>query len=72
MTDREQYKKWDEYIHSRYTYKNKLYYIESNCELKNPQTREWQKATVYISVENSNRYVRLTEEFDRLFKLVEE
>ena len=59
-------------MNPKYTYKEKLYYIESNCELKNPQTREWQKATVYISLETSNRYVRLTEEFNRLFKLVEE
>ena len=72
MTDREKYKKWYKIIYPRYTYKDKLYYIESTCELKNPQTRNWEKAVVYISLENSNRYVRSEEEFNERFKLVED
>ena len=56
----------------RYTYKDKLYYIESNCELKNPQTRNWEKAVVYISVGNFQRYVRSEDDFNERFKLVEE
>ena len=51
-----------------YTYKGKHYQVLSFGEMKNPQTRDWEKCVVYIQLENRNTYVRNREEFFNKFK----
>ena len=46
-----------------YTYKEKSYYVESFCTMKNNHTREWDSAVIYIAVETGNHYCREASEF---------
>lgn len=52
----------------KYTYKNKEYYIKEKVLLKNPHTREWQKAVIYCQIGLDLVFCREKEEFERLFK----
>ena len=58
----------DYFLMMTYTYKGKHYQILSFGEMKNPQTRDWEKCVVYIQLENRNTYVRNKEEFFNKFK----
>lgn len=52
-----------------YEYKGKQYFIVEILQLKHPETREWVRAVAYKSVdENSPKYVRVKDEFFKLFK----
>lgn len=53
-----------------YTYKENDYYIIGKSLMKNPQTREWQKAILYSTVGTELVFCREKEEFDKLFKYV--
>jgi hypothetical protein len=56
------------FVEEVFTYKGKVYIIESYVEMKNPHTREWQKAVLYTQRENGKSYVREFLEFFKLFK----
>jgi len=51
-----------------YTYKEKQYYIESTAEMKDPTSRAWIPAVVYVSKESGERYVREAVEFFEKFE----
>jgi len=52
-----------------YEYKGNDYLILDTVDMKNPETREWQKAVVYINLKNPEiTYVREQDEFLKRFK----
>lgn len=53
-----------------YTYKENDYYIIGKSLMKNPKTREWQKAILYSKIGVELVFCREKEEFDKLFKYV--
>jgi len=52
----------------KFSYKNKEYYIKEVVTMKNPCTREWQKAYIYCQIGLDMVFCREKEEFERLFK----
>lgn len=56
----------------KFEYKNNFYYLEGKAEMKNEQTREWQKCVIYYSAKTGARYVREETEFFERFKKVED
>lgn len=55
-----------------YKYKDDYYYLQEVVEMKNPVTREWEKAVIYISMISGKKYCREEKEFNKLFKLVKD
>ena len=53
-----------------YTYKEKDYYTTGKALMKNPETREWQKAVLYSQVGLDLVFCREKKEFEKLFKYV--
>lgn len=51
-----------------YTYKQKDYYIQEEVEMKNPVTRKWEKAIIYVQIESGKKFCREEVEFYKLFK----
>lgn len=50
-----------------YNYKNKRYLVEEEVQMKNPETRKWEPAYIYIQLETGLKFCREKEEFLRLF-----
>jgi len=50
-----------------YSYKGKDYYIQEKVELKNPETRKWQTAYIYVQVGSGLKFCREIRDFKRLF-----
>ena len=55
---------------NRYEYKGKHYYIESSCDMKDPSSRGWFPAVVYVSYESGMRFCRKESEFYELFNFI--
>jgi hypothetical protein len=53
-----------------YEYKGNQYTLKGIAEMKNPETRKWQRCHIYKSVDSGIEYVRESEEFLKLFKEV--
>lgn len=51
-----------------YLYKQKQYYIKEKVMLKNPCTRKWDKAVIYVQIGSDLVFCRELKEFERLFK----
>jgi hypothetical protein len=51
-----------------YSYKEHEYYIQEKVQMKNPITREWEDALIYIQIGSNKKFCREREEFYKLFK----
>jgi len=51
-----------------YNYKQQDYYIQETIEMKDPSTRKWLKAYIYIQISSGKKFCREIEEFEKLFK----
>jgi hypothetical protein len=51
-----------------YSYKEHEYYIQEKVEMKDPQTRKWVKAYIYVQMGSNKKFCREVEDFERLFK----
>lgn len=57
-----------EKMENKYTYKGKYYFVESSCDMKDPSSRGWYPAVIYVSLETGQRYCRRESEFYEKFK----
>ena len=48
---------------------NRYFVLTDTAELKNPETRDWERAVIYT--DNVNTYCREQRDFDERFMLVE-
>ena len=51
-----------------YSYKQQDYYIKEIVEMKDPSTRKWLKAYIYVQISSGKKFCREIEEFENLIE----
>lgn len=51
-----------------YSYKEHDYYVQEKVQMKNPTTRVWGKAVIYVQIGSGMKFCIEADEFYKLFK----